>query len=785
MEKKMENPGKSPGSADYAPGWSMKHWIIFSLSCTLLFIVLSALGIYLVYSHLKKELPSIEQLENIEPNLITRIYSEDGVLLKEFFTERRIWRRLDEMPPHVYQAVISIEDKRFWHHWGMNVYAIPAILSEAATSGRSLRGGSTLTQQLARNLYASIGSERSYIRKIKELFTAFQIEKTYTKEDVLQFYLNQVYMGGGAYGFQAAAQKYFNKSTLTALTLAEAATLAAIIQRPEYYRPDVNSEHVLKRRNLVLSEMHQDGLITSKAYRQAVSQPVVTVEQEEKAGKAPYFVEMVRSYLEKQYGAKALYGSGYTIRTTLNDNLQERAESLATIYLDSLQYSLDAKFINEMGLRKKTRLSMDSLRANLPFHIKQTAHLFSPLYSATETQTDSTGKIVKKLVREALPDSMKYRKIQIALAILDNKSGAIRALIGGRNYEESKFNRVTQAFRQPGSAFKPFIYTAAIDNGYTASTIMLDQAFSIPDPILGEWRPENYNREFRGEITLRRALASSINTVAIKLQQKVGTVTVINYAVNMGLDRKHLSAVPSLAIGSCEAIPLSLFSAYSAIPNGGVRADPFFINDIYDRQENLVEAHYTVLHNVLNPRTAYVMTSMLHSVVSSGTAISAYAKGVNFPAGGKTGTTNDYTDAWFVGFTPDLTCGVWVGSDEKRSLGEGRTGSSAALPLWTDCILYAYDSLTLFQKRDFDIPQGVTFQRVCKVSWMLAGEKCDSVMDEVFVVGTEPPLCNRDHSVQRQDNGSRLDPFGTRRGPRPSSLPLDSTQKKKQKLFMM
>jgi penicillin-binding protein 1A len=325
-----------------------------------------------------------------------------------------------------------------------------------------------------------------------------------------------------------------------------------------------------------------------------------------------------------------------------------------------------------------------------------------------------------------------------------------------------------------------------MDNGYSPASTMLDQAFSIKDPVQGEWRPENYDREFRGELTLRKALALSINTIAIKLQQKVGTNTVINYAVNMGLDRNHLQAVPSLAIGACESTPLRLFSAYSAFPNKGVRAEPYPIEKILDRDQNTVEEHHTVQHNALNPNTAFVMTSMLRSVVNAGTAIAACMKGVNWPCGGKTGTTNEYTDAWFVGFTPILTCGVWTGLDEKRSLGSGRTGANTALPVWTDFMLYLYDSLGL-PKVDFERPDGVVSQKVCRLSYMLASEKCDSTYDEIFIIGSEPPVCDKDHSVHRQFNDNRIDPFGSTDKHSPAVPPGGggSTDPKKKRVFMM
>ncbi|OGJ90923.1 MAG: hypothetical protein A2268_09790 [Candidatus Raymondbacteria bacterium RifOxyA12_full_50_37] len=787
-DKMFKSPESSYFQFNFKPNknLSLKKTIVFSaIIATSLFALVSII-IVLLFNGIKNELPSISQLENIQPNLITKVYSADNTLLKEFYTERRIWRSLEDMPLHVYNAIIAIEDNRFWYHWGLDVYTVPDILKGVFLKG-NIRGGSTLSMQLARNLYSTIGRERTLKRKIKELMTAVQIEKTYTKKDILEFYMNQMYMGAGTYGFQAAAQKYFGKNSLCDITISEAAALAAIVQRPEYFRPDLYQENTEKRKNIVLRAMLNGGYISQAEYENEASSSLVVVELAEKAGKAPYYVEMVRQYLEKKYGAKTLYNSGFSVHTTLNNLYQEKAENICTDWVDSLQISLNNKFIRELELEKRYKMTTMTILEHLDSIVKQCDTLFRNKYSSSEMVQDSTGVMVRKIIRPALHDSLKYRKVQIAFCVLDNKTGAIQSLIGGYNFEKSKFNRVVQAFRQPGSAFKPFIYTAAMDNGYTPASVMLDQAFSIYDPIQGEWRPENYTREFNGPTTLRRALYLSINTIAIKLQQKVGTATVINYAVNMGLNKSHLSPVPSLAIGSCEVIPLKLFSAYSAFANNGVRAEPYFIEDIFDREGNVVETHRPISHTVLDPKTAYIMSSMLRSVITNGTAYAASAKGVTWPAGGKTGTTNEYTDAWFIGFTPIMTCGVWIGIDEKRSLGQGKTGSSAALPAWTEFMLYAYDSLKI-PTIDFEKPMGIITQNICKESHMLAKDDCDSTYNEVFVIGTEPDICTIDHRVQRTFDKNNIDPFGIykrKNEEKPTDEPEGDKKKKGTNIYMM
>jgi penicillin-binding protein 1A len=711
-----------------------------ALAASLIIVLCVVLVVNKIYSGMKPEMPSIEQLEKIEPSLVTKVFSADDTLLMEFFTERRIWRSFDEIPPIVCNAVTSIEDKRFWKHWGMNIYAWPGIIFSYIASGKKMRGGSTLTQQLARNIYSTIGMERSATRKIKELFTAFQIERTYTKQDIMEFYINQVCMGGGSYGFQAAAQKYFGKNKLTDLTIAEAATLAAVIQRPEFYRPDLRPENSIKRRNLVLLNLRQDGHISKAEYNEAVSTPINVIEARDKKGKAPYFTEHVRQYLEKTFGAEGLYTGGYKVKTTVNYRGQKVAEMVADSLVRDFQHQLDMRFIATLGLVKKLKMPAESLLKDMPRYADMFDTFFIDKVSKTDSAYDEEGIMRPKLLRKALPDSLRYRRVQIAFVALSNKTGAILSMIGGRDFDETKFNRAVQAYRQPGSAFKPFIYTVAIDQGIPPTEQILDQPFAIRDPVQGEWQPHNYDKDYRGFITIRKALAISVNTVAIKLQQKVGTKAVIDLAANMGLSRKHMQEVPSLAIGSCEAIPLSLVSAYSVFPNGGVRATPYFIDTIWDRNGTVIEARRPISNSVLRPATARVMTSMLQSVIQGGTAYSAYTQGVTWPAGGKTGTTNNYTDTWFIGFDSEITSGAWIGLDEKKSIGDGRTGANTTLPLWIRYMMFAKDSIGS-PRTDFEIPSGVTNRIICKSTLKVANKRCDTTYFEYFLSGTEPDTC--------------------------------------------
>ncbi len=667
------------------------------------------------------ELPSISQLENIEPNQATRIYSADDVLLKEFFIERRFAVSLDRMPKHLIAAVLAAEDREFYQHWGLNVRRIFLALIKDITSFELAQGASTITQQLSRNLFLTL--EKSVARKIKEAIVAVEIEKRYTKEEILEFYLNQIYMGGGTYGMQAASRRYFRKD-ISKLTLSECALLAATIRTPERYRPDeeANRNRVRKRRDWVLKSMRDMDAVSKQEYARAVREPIrVNTLSRATANYAPYFSETVRKYLEKQYGTQALYTGGLTVTTTLRYRSQYAAELAMVRKLREVQVPINREFVSRYKLDKKLRIPSDTLALKL----------------------DSLVAANPSFLEGLVPDSAKdLRVIQCALVGLDTKTGAILAMVGGRDFEESEFNRATHGLRQPGSAFKPFVYAAAIGKGYTPASVIVDQPLSL-ETNTGTWRPDNYDKVFLGRVTLRKALERSINLASIQLIKEIGPGAAVSTAQKMGIYHP-LSAVLALAVGACDVTPIEITSAYSVFGNGGVRAKPYYIQKVVDKDGTVLEEAVQEQSDALDPRTAYITLDMMRGVILRGTGYGARVPGGFLrPAAGKTGTTNDYTDAWFLGFTPQVTCGVWVGVDNKRSMGSQQTGAGAAVPIWAAYMNEAHKGLP---EVDFERPEGIEAHAVCAESWLLARRTCPKVVSELFAEDSQPlDTCNISH----------------------------------------
>ena len=647
--------------------------------------------------YLQRDLPSLSQLEKYEPSLITRIYSADNQVLKEFYVQRRVLVPLEKIPPRIIQAVVDMEDRRFWDHWGVSLRDIARALWIDLKALKKVQGASTLTQQLARNLFLT--PEQTISRKIREMLVAVRIEKTYAKEEILEMYLNQQYLGHGAYGVQSAAQLYFSKD-VEDLNLAECATIAGLLKAPHHYSPLDHPERATSRRNLVLRAMTDCGDISESVADSVESTPLVLNPQGGMEGEAPYFVEYIRRQLEDKFGSNLLYQEGASVYTTLD-----------------LQYQ---------------RIANQSVRNRLIAH-QERIDLLLEADSHSE-RTEEEGSISRKIV-------------QGALLALEPSTGHIKALVGGRDFRESQFNRAVQAPRQPGSAFKPFIYTAAIDNGYTTTTEMLDQPIVLIGGDGKEWRPRNYDRTLGGPTTLRDGIRLSRNLVTVRLLQKIEPQQAVFYARRMGISTP-LRAVPSLALGTSEMTLLDLVAAYAVFPNGGIWVQPISILKIVNRHGEEPDAYRRILtqerksKEVLNPKTAYVMTNLLQAVVDRGTGEGARNAGFRLPAAGKTGTTDDYTDAWFVGFTPQIVTGAWVGFDDPQySLGEGQSGAMAALPSWTDFMKGLQDSL-LLTPEEFEVPEGIVKAKICAESKKLATPYCPELLnknrDEVFIAGTEP-----------------------------------------------
>lgn len=672
-------------------------------SGVVLAIIVIIIGIE-TYKSYREDLPSLEQLHNIQPGLITRIYSADRQILQEYFNQRRIMVPFNRFPKHLVDALLTVEDRQFYYHWGVNLSAIArAAAVNIMTLSRS-QGGSTLTQQLARNLFLT--PEKTIARKIKEAMTAIEIEKNYSKDEILNMYLNQQYFGKGAYGIQAAAQTFFSKD-ISELTISESALLIGLLKAPNAYSPIDRPDRARGRRNVVLDAMVDYGKLPRGVADSLKALPLEIHPPEPPIRPGAYFSETVRQYLVGKYGEGVLYSSGLTVETTLNYELQVEAERIIAEHLSRLQADME----RHHGLEDSN-------------------------YTIEVTDTVD-GEIV--INRE-------YKELQCALVGIDNKTGGIIAMVGGKDFKESKFNRAVQAKRQPGSGFKPFTYTTAIDNGFKPTDIIIDAPIVVP--IGGEeWRPKNFDLTFRGPTTLRYGLSKSINLVTIKLLMDP-TVTpqqVVFYAKRMGI-KSELQAVPSLAIGTSEVTPLEMASAFTTFPNGGIWTEPYFVTRILDRYGNVLEEREKPYQEeAISATTAYIMTSMLESVINSGTGYGARLWGFNRPAGGKTGTSDLSTDNWFTGFTPQITATVWVGYDDKTQIGEGRglTGAATALPIWTEFMKKAHFGLAV---EEFVQPAGIIEATVCLDSGLLARPDCPNKVTDLFTESTVPKdTCSLSH----------------------------------------
>jgi penicillin-binding protein 1A len=694
---------------DSAESPAAEHKMVGRLVIGLLVLVAALVGatagLLLVYS---TDLPQVGQLEHYRPSSITELYDDQGRTIGSFALQRRVVASYNDYPEILRQALISIEDKDFYRHWGVNVWRIAGAAYRDIQSGGRVQGASTLTMQLARNLFLS--PDRSFHRKIQEALLAVQIERRFTKPQIFTLYANQIYLGHGVYGFEAASQFYFSKPAKR-LTLDEAALLAGLPKSPSYYSPITHPDHALKRRNLVINSMLEDGNITAQQAAEARDQPIHLEVAHDPDSLAPYFVEEIRRYLEGKYGSDQVHEGGLKVYTSLAMDLQHAAnravfDGLATYerrhgWRGHLQNVLGG----EVTLANYQHPDWDSdPEVNSYVHALVTAVTPASVtirfgrYSAMLAPAD-TAWTRRKLADILHPGDIAYVKIislsdnkarvtleedsgvQGALVAIDNATGEIKAMVGGRDFNLSKFNRSTQALRQVGSSFKPYVYTAAIDRGATPDDTILDAPVTFPMPSGLPYEPHNYDEKFEGTITLRRALAQSRNIPALRLADSIGIKTVIDYAHRFGITSNIPPYLP-VALGAVEVTPMEQTSAYSVFPSDGVHITPRYITKVTDYEGRTLEENFPDVKDVVSARTARTMTAMLREVVLHGTAIAASS--MKYPLAGKTGTTNNFTDAWFVGFSPSITCGVWIGYDEKKFLGAKETGSRAALPIWMD-----------------------------------------------------------------------------------------------------
>ena len=677
--------------------------VLFALLILLSSAVGAAAGLLLVYS---TDLPQVEELERYRPSSVTELYDGQGRVIGTFALQRRVIAAYDDYPEVLRNALVSIEDKDFYRHSGINLWRIVGAAYRDIESGGKVQGASTLTMQLARNLFLS--PDRSYYRKIQEALLAIQIERRFTKPQIFTLYANQIFLGHGAYGYEAASEYYFSKPAKQ-LKLEEAALLAGLPKAPQYYSPVSHPDRALKRRNLVLNAMLEDGKITAAQAADAKNKPIMLILQKDPNSLAPHYVEEIRRYLEAKYGSDQVHEGGLRVYTSLDMDLQKSARQAL---LDGLaayerRHGWHGKLLNVVVQGQKldkyadpdwdeepevngymhalvTQVSLGSAEVRLG---QRAAALSQADVSWTKLKLPDIlhpGDVV--YVKVISLDAGGKSRVSLeqdsgaegALVAIDNATGEIKAMVGGRDFNLSKFNRATQALRQVGSSFKPYVYTAVIDQGGSPDDTILDAPITF-QTASGPYSPHNYDDKFEGTITLRRALAQSRNIPALKLADHLGIKTVIDYAHRFGIT-SNIPAYLPVALGSAEITPLEQTSAFSVFPNDGVRVAPKYITKVTDYEGRILEEDYSDIKDVVSSRTARIMTSMLRDVVLHGTAVAA-AK-MPYPLAGKTGTTNDFTDAWFVGFSPSLTCGVWIGYDEKKSLGDKETGGHAALPIW-------------------------------------------------------------------------------------------------------
>src|SRR3979409_2146411 len=694
--------------------------VLFSLLVLLSAAVGATAGLLLVYS---TDLPQVDALERHRPSSVTELYDGQGRVIGTFALQRRVIAAYDDYPEVLRNALVSIEDKDFYRHSGINFFRIVGAAYRDIESGGKVQGASTLTMQLARNLFLS--PDRRWQRKVQEAMLAIQIERRFTKPQIFTLYANQIFLGHGVYGFESASEFYFSKPAKN-LTLDEAALLAGLPKGPTIYSPINHADRAQKRRNLVINAMLEDGKVTAAQADVARSAPLDLHLAHDPNSLAPYFVEEVRRYLEGKYGTDQVHEGGLKVYTSLDVDLQKAANQSV---LDGLaayerrhgwKAHLENILAEGLTIEKYSHPDWDDEPdVNGYIHAVVTSSgtgIATPKfgrYAAALTQSDAAW------TQQKLPNILKtgdicYVRIlslssngaarvsleqdsgaQGALIAIDNATGGIKAMVGGRDFNESKFNRATQAMRQVGSSFKPYVYTTLIDQGASPDDTILDEPVTF-ETSSGPYSPHNYDDKFEGIITLRRALAQSRNIPALKLANKVGIKTVIDYAARFGITAKLPPYLP-VALGSAEITLIEQTSAYSVFPNDGVRVTPRYITRVTDYEGRVLEEDFPDVKDAISSRTARIMTSMLREVVLHGTATAA--ANLPFPVAGKTGTTNDFTDAWFVGFSPTVTCGVWVGFDEKRSLGAKETGAHAALPIWMNFMTVAMSEKEMAGKR--------------------------------------------------------------------------------------
>ncbi|MBK3332156.1 PBP1A family penicillin-binding protein [Persephonella atlantica] len=693
-----------------------------------------------------RNLPDVRNLEHWKPSQVSQVFAHDGSLLTEFYIQRRQYVSIDEIPEHVKKAFIAIEDRTFYENPGIDIWGILRAALINIVSGRIVAGGSTISQQLIKNLFLT--PERSFRRKFKEMILAIKLNRIYPKDKILEMYLNQIYLGHGAYGVESASQVYFGKHVWE-LDVCEAAVLAGLPKAPSRYDPYKNMEGAIQRRNVVLQSMVEEGYIDIYTAKECYEKPIVLREKdEEDVNIHDYFTEMVRQWFANRYGIDELYKGGYKIYTTADKDLLRDTHYIVKDHIELLQQQVGFpklseeeinKMLEEYSKQNTKKLLKDHVYVGLIEDIKGKTVLFK--VGERKGKVRFYGSL--KNAQKGLPIYVRYigdnrfefvPYLETAVVSIDPQTGAIRALSGGYDFKKSKYNRAVQAKRQPGSAFKPIVYTAAIMKGFSQISVIDDEPVAIWDPDrFEEWIPRNYEGEYHGKVTLREALTKSLNAASVNLFLEIGYEPVISLAYRLGIKTK-IPKVPSVALGSVDVSPLELASVYSTFANNGVRCKPYFIEKVVDPNGNVIYQHEPECSTVIPEEENAVMVDLLKGVIQEGTGKKARILG--FPIAGKTGTTNDYTDAWFAGFSTKLTTVVWVGYDFKKKIGWKMTGAKAALPIWIDLMATAHADREI---TDFPVPQKTTYIPIDLKTQTVSDGNCEN-KKLLFIKGTEPKI---------------------------------------------
>lgn len=688
-----------PSTVRHRPPWWRRRTVWEGALSALVCYLLGLLGMTLVVWQLSSGLPPLQQILRYKIPAPTVVYDRNGTPIFRFFEERREIATFSEIPPSVWKAFVAVEDRAFFQHWGVRPLSVLRALVVNLRAGRIVQGASTITQQLARNLFLT--QERTLRRKIQEVLLAIQIERHFSKEEILERYLNLIYFGHGVYGIKAAARFYFNKS-LDELSPLELAVLVGLPKYPTGYSPLRYPQRALRRARTVLDVLHREGILTQEMYQEAIKDTLYVVVEDSlrvSEGVGRYAIEMVRQYVVDRYGEDFLYRGGGAIYTTFDWVAQAVVDSV----VDTLMPWVEARY--RIHPTRQEWLEDSSRDSTAP-----------PTY------------------------------LQAAVMVMNPSTGEILAVLGGRNFGESKFNRVIQMERQPGSAFKPFVFLAALDNGYQPTDSVDDEPIALkPDPREPAWVPENYDGRYLGRISLRQALALSRNLATIRLGLAIGPATVAQYARIAGI-QSPIPPYPSSLIGAATVSMWELMRAYATFANYGTRVRPYFIQRIVSREGQILEEQKPLTLKVLDSSVVYLLISMMESVMNEGTGISARLRYQFYrPATGKTGTTDAYRDAWFLGFTRTYLTGVWVGFDTLKTIARGATGAGAALPIWVGIMKALHgntvrrDTLadTLQTADTFPIPSGVVRIPICQVTGLLPTPFCP-VQEEVFLAALAP-----------------------------------------------